>query len=435
MGMNTGSFSVSTPDPTPFLLRAGNKVTASVTFAPETAGMLSATLNAVTDLTMGGTATVALSGTANGAVGQIMPAMLSFGDTKVKQKVTKSVTLSNGGNQDLTINKSTLSPTVGIFAATLPPAGTKVMAGKSLTISIDCMPAMIGQATGTLELDTDDPAVPGGTPFIVPLSVNGVVGNVSVNPSTLDFSSTPLYVGQMSAPQMVRITNTGSVSIDNMTLVPSGPDASEFVVVTGFKSKLMPGDFSDIGIIYQPHVAKSQASATLVISADGVQVAMMVALKGASMSPLVSVSPTDLMFDRVLVGESSMPKFAVLSNDGAQALEIEVVPPTTEDFVIDLSSVTTMLAPGDTTKVPVTFAPKSSGQKSETIDVRLKGTMISLASIGIDGTASAKPPEMMGGGCGTAPARNASPLALLLLVAAAGVLVTRRRLGGSARRP
>jgi hypothetical protein len=130
-----------------------------------------------------------------------------------------------------------------------------------------------------------------------------------------------------------------------------------------------------------------------------------------------------------------MPKFAVLSNDGAQPLELEIVPPTTEDFVIDLSAVTTMLAPGDTTKLPVTFAPKSSGQKSETIDVRLKGTMISLASIGIDGTASAKPPEMMGGGCGTAPARNASPLALLLLVAAAGVLVTRRRLGGSARRP
>ena len=49
---------------------------------------------------------------------------------------------------------------------------------------------------------------------------------------------------------------------------------------------------------------------------------------------------------------------------GAQPLEIEVVPPTTEDFIIDTAAVTSRLAPGDTTKLPVTFSPQSVGEKS-----------------------------------------------------------------------
>ena len=336
--------------------------------------------------------------------------------------------MTNNGNKDLTILKSSLIPMVGVFAPMLPADGTKVAAGKSLTVNIDCIPAMIGMATGKVELDTDDPAVPGGTPFIVALSVNGVIGNVTVAPSMLDFSSTPIYVGQTSAPQMVHITNVGKVTIDNLTLMPSGPDAGDFNIVTGFKSKLMPNDVTDIGIVFAPHVAKTPSMATLVISADGVQVPMMVALKAGSMSPLLKVQPTELSFDHTTVGDSAMQKFILLSNDGAQPIEIEIVPPTTEDFVIDVMSAKTMLAPGDTTKLPVTFAPKSIGDKSESIDIRLKGTTNSIANIGISGTAIAKPMMTMESGCQAVPGRSQTPLAGLFFALFALAVLARRRL-------
>jgi len=429
MGMNADSFSVSTPDAPPFLLRAGSTVTATVSLKPKSAGMLTAMLRVVTDLATGGAATVDLKASASGAVGQLNPAMLNFGDAKVKQKVSKTITLTNNGNKDLTILKSSLTPMVGIFAATLPPNGTKVAAGKSVTITVDCIPAMVGTATGKLQLDTDDPGIPGGTSFIVALSVNGVIANVSVMPTTLDFSGTPIYVGQQSATQMIKVTNTGNVVIDNLMLMPSGPDAGDFTVVTGFKTKLMPMESTDIGVVFAPHIAKAMSAATLVLVADGVQVPMTVALKGSSMSPVIDAQPTDLKFEHTFVGEMSAQKFVVLSNNGAQTLEIEIVPPPTEDFVIDVAAVATTLAPGDTVKLPVLFAPKTPGEKSETISVRLKGTTNLIASVGIQGNATVKPAMMMDSGCSATPTRPQSPLAMLALALALLVLglLARRR--------
>ena len=427
MGMNADSFSVSTPDAPPFLLRAGSTVTATVSLKPKSAGMLTAMLRVVTDLATGGAATVDLKASASGAVGQINPAMLNFGDAKVKQKVSKTITLTNNGNKDLTILKSSLTPMVGIFAATLPPNGTKVAAGKSVTITVDCIPAMVGTATGKLQLDTDDPGIPGGTSFIVALSVNGVIANVSVMPTTLDFSGTPIYVGQQSATQMIKVTNTGNVVIDNLMLMPSGPDAGDFTVVTGFKTKLMPMESTDIGVVFAPHIAKAMSAATLVLVADGVQVPMTVALKGSSMSPVIDAQPTDLKFEHTFVGEMSAQKFVVLSNNGAQTLEIEIVPPPTEDFVIDVAAVATTLAPGDTVKLPVLFAPKTPGEKSETISVRLKGTTNLIASVGIQGNATVKPAMMMDSGCSATPTRPQSPLAMLALALLVVGLLARRR--------
>ena len=86
MGMSSESFSVSTADPTPFLLRAGTTVQATVSLVPKSAGMLSASLRVVTDLMTGGSAMIDLKASASGAVGQISPALLSFGDQRVKQK-------------------------------------------------------------------------------------------------------------------------------------------------------------------------------------------------------------------------------------------------------------------------------------------------------------------------------------------------------------
>ena len=60
MGAGAESFAVSTPDPVPFVLRAGATVPVKVTFTPKSAGTLAATLKIVTDLATGGAAAIAL---------------------------------------------------------------------------------------------------------------------------------------------------------------------------------------------------------------------------------------------------------------------------------------------------------------------------------------------------------------------------------------
>ena len=430
MGAGAESFAVSTPDPVPFVLRAGATVPVKVTFTPKSAGTLAATLKIVTDLATGGAAAIALKGEANGAVGQLSVAKVDFGDAKVKQMASKTFTLTNVGNRDLTILKTKMNPMVSVFSVSGPADGTKINPGKSVTFTVNTIPAMVGVATGAVQIETDDPATAGGTKYNVALSVNGVIGQVSVMPAVVDFSTKPLYVGQRSEMMGFKVTNTGNVVIDNLQVKLSGTDAGDFSVVTGYKTKLNPGEASDIGIVFEPHVPKIAHTATAVIEADGVQAMMMVSLKGSSMAALVTVQPASLAFGKVTTGEASMAKSFSLLNEGAQDLELDIVVPPTEDFAVDTSMTKTMLKAMDSTKVYVTFTPKTTGQKSESIEIRLKGTQLNIATVSIEGDGT-KPaaPVPMEQGCSAAH-RSAAPAGASLLLcglAVLGLLLRRRR--------
>lgn len=430
-GMSSDSFTVSTLAPVPFVLRAGTSAVVTVDYSPKMAGMVSATLRIVTDLATSGSATVELKGLANGAVGVLDHGMLSFGDQKVKSMVVKTVTLSNSGNRDLTILRSRVVPVAGSFAAMLPPDGTKLNPGKMLTVNVTASPAMAGPATARIEFETDDPAVMGGTQFVVQLAVNGVVPGVTVNPVELSFD--PLLVGKKSDMKTVKLTNSGSVVIDNLTAAISGSlmgnDAGDFGYVMGFKSKLMPGDSTDIGVYFEPRVAKAMHYATLVLNADGVMVPMTVALKGSSMAAAILAQPGLLKFANTFIGNSTDPKSITLSNEGAQEIEIELVLPMSEDFSVDVSQVKTTLAMGDSTRVPVVFAPKTAGTKGESLEIRLKGTQVALAKIDLEGLGVVAPPPKPEGGC--AMASRAPPgqggLWAGLVVAMLALLALRRR--------
>ena len=439
MGTGSTSFVITTKDPVPFVLRAGTTLNVTVKFKPAMAGAITAALRIVTDLPMGGTAMVDLKGTANGAVGQLSPATLDFGDQKIKKAVTKQITLTNNGNKDLTILKSTLTPTAGAFSAVLPPDGTKIAAGMSKNIDVTCNPPTVGAATGKIELQTDDPTVSGGTKFTAQLTVNGVTPNVTVSPTDLTFQ--PILVGKMSDMQVFKVTNTGTVAIDALTVAISGSpmatsdDSGNFSVVPGWKSTLNAGEESTIGIIFAPHVSKSMLLATVVVKADNIQVTMTVNLKGSSLSPLLTVQPDLLRFDNTMVGMQSQPKSVTLTNDGTSDLELQIVPPNSSDWVVDMAETKLMLAAGDTTRFNVVFSPTTTGQRGESIDVRLKDTTMSLAHIDLDGTGvkMAAPPSDVGG-CHMARTphshgKDGVPLAAFALLAA-GLLFVRRRVRG-----
>ncbi len=428
-GMGGDSFAISTPAPIPFVLRAGTSVPVTVDFTPKMAGMVSGTLRVMTDLATGGSATVDLKGLANGAVGKLDPAMLAFGDQKVKSMVVKTLTISNSGNRDLTILRSRLVPAAGSFAAMLPTDGTKIKPGMSLTVNVTSMPAMAGAATARLEFETDDPAMSGGTQFVAQIAVNGVVPGVTVNPVELTFD--PLLVGRKSDMKVVKVTNSGSVVIDNLTAAISGSqmgnDSGDFGYVMGFKSKLMPGDSTDIGVYFEPRIGKAMHYATLVLNADGVMVPMTVALKGSSMSAAVTAQPGVLKFSNTAIGNSTDPKYITLSNDGAQEIEIELVLPASEDFVVDVSQVKTTLGMGDSTRVPVQFTPKTTGMKAESVEVRLKGTQVSLAKVDLEGQGTNPPPPKMEGGCSMGSRAGQTGSWLAMGLALLGLVALRRR--------
>lgn len=426
-GSSADSFAVSTVEMTPFVLRAGGRAIVTVSALPKAAGSLAATLRIATDLATGGAATVALKATANGAVGQLDVAKLDFGDARVKQTVVKAVKLSNTGNQDLTVVKSALSPAVSVFALNGPVDGTKIPSGGSATFTVSCIPAVVGLASGKLDIATDDPATAGGTKFQVPLSVNGVVANVTVDPLLLDYT-TPIYVGQKSEMKSFKVTNVGQVAIDNLTVKLSGEGAADFTVVTGYKTKVLPGEHSEVGLTFDPRSAKAEIKAVAILDADGVQVPMNVQLKGSAMSAQLTVSPTTLRFRNVFVGEQSASQTITVGNDGTSPIDIEVVPPASDDWSVDSSGAKLSLAPGESTKVVVTFMPKTTGSKSEMVDLRMKGSPVSLAQVSIEGDGlNRPPPPVESSGCSMSHARSGPGLGLGLGLGLVLVLLWARR--------
>ena len=79
-----------------------------------------------------------------------------------------------------------------------------------------------------------------------------------------------------------------------------------------------------------------------------------------------------------------------------------------QEEITRLNKTIPSFAPGDTVKLPVQFTPKSPGDKSETISVRLKGTTNLIASVGIEGNATVKTMMMMESGCSATPGATSS---------------------------
>jgi hypothetical protein len=433
MGAHSASFVLASGLPVPFVVHAGAAVPVNVGFAPKEAGMLTASLRVVTDLLgVGGTAMVTLQGTANGAIAQVSPATLDFGNQKVKVPAHKTLTITNRGNQPLTLRHAQFGQAMSAFSAALPADNTQVAAGASLTLSVSVNCPMIGQASDQLEIDTDDQSMPGGTPFVIALTASGTMSSVSIAPTLLDFGA-PIYVGQTSNMQAVTVHNSGTTPVDNLSVRTSGADSADFAVAMGFKTRLMPGEDTTIAFAFQPHVAKVQNVASAVIAADGIAAMMTVALQGSSLSPMLTVQPGTVQFEATAAGAQSMARDVTLSNPGPQPLEIEIVPPPSGDFLIDASQTVLMLNPGDVTRLRVTFAPQSAGHKSDSIDLRLKGTSVVIDSVAIAGLGTATRPPQMGGGCSATGAATA-PAGLLVLLAGCLALWIHRRRFAFARR-
>ena len=230
--------------------------------------------------------------------------------------------LNNTGNQDLQIIKSALSPMVSVFSLNAPPMEPRSQP-VAASFTINCIPSMVGLATARLDITTDDPATPGGTKFSVPLSVNGVVANVTVDPLVLDFT-TPIYVGQKSEMKSFKV-QPGSRDRRQ----PGGEAVGRWRRGLHGRDRLQDqdpaGESSEIGLTFDPRTAKAEIKAVAVVEADGVQVPMNVQLKGTSMSPLLTVSPTTLRFRGVFVGEQSQSMPITIANDGNSPLEIDVI--------------------------------------------------------------------------------------------------------------
>ncbi|HUA17086.1 MAG TPA: choice-of-anchor tandem repeat GloVer-containing protein [Verrucomicrobiae bacterium] len=149
-------------------LAASANCTISVTFKPNTTGVLSSASLSVSDNATGSPQKVSLSGT--GTTAKLSPLSLSFGTVTVGSKsAAKTVTLTNGGTSALAITSITITGTNASDFAETNTCGSSLAASASCTISVTFTPGATGSRSAAISVT--DNAI--GSPQKVTLSGTG----------------------------------------------------------------------------------------------------------------------------------------------------------------------------------------------------------------------------------------------------------------------
>src|SRR5437667_382083 len=235
----------------PTTLSAGQSKTFSVQFAPQTSGSVSGNV-AITSDASNPTLKITLSGT-GATPGVLSPSSqtLSFGSVQVSGSATQSETLTNTGGTTITVSQANVSGNgFSISGLNVP---LTLIAGQSFTFGTTFAPTSAGSVTGTISLTSDA----SNSTLTISLSGTGTVpGQLSVSPSTLDFSS--VVIGQSK-----NMTATLSATGSNVTVSSASASTSEFTLSgVSFPFTITAGQSKAVTVTFTPQ-SSGTASATI----------------------------------------------------------------------------------------------------------------------------------------------------------------------------
>ena len=144
-----------------------------------------------------------------------------------------------------------------------------------------------------------------------------------------------------------------------------------------------PADVGDdVGTLnVDSNAINSPASAILSGSGEGVQ---------PPMEPNISVSPLNIDFSAVMIG-NSVNLMTTVSNDGNADLTIrEVILPIGSEFAYEFTPIT--LAPGASTDIKVIFTPTSEGTITDTLSISSDDPDESVVPVNLSGVGQTPPP-------------------------------------------
>ena len=195
------------------------------------------------------------------------------------------------------------------------------------------------------------------------LQGTGISGSVTLSPSSLTFGT--VAVGLASAQTIVVVTQ-GTLHVSRVTTT----DTTEFAPSPQNCSLVAAGKTCNITVTFTPK-QQGALTATLLVYDDGLgspQSALLSRNGGPPPPPVASPSPASLTFPKQVAGSASAPQPISLRNTGGASLQVSGVSVTganPADFVP--TSNCSLVAPGGTCNIGVTFTPGATGPRTATL--------------------------------------------------------------------
>ena len=358
-------------------LAPGINCTVQVSFAPNTSGAQTGTLQVYGNV-LGGYASAALSGNGTGTATVLLsPSSLTFTDTAVNATSTgQTITVTNNGNLAATLQTPTVS---GDYKSSTTTCGTTLAPSATCTFTVTFTPTASGLRTGLAQLVDST-----GT-HTVTLSGNGIAGGVTVSPTLLQFPNTPL--GQSSASRVVQVQNSGNGPLQLGAITVSG----DFVEAdTCANTTLAAGKSCSVTATFQP-TASGTRTGTMVIASNAnsnpASTTTVSLIGGGQGAFNIVLTPTALDFGSVFVGATSPVQNITISNTGAGTGKLGTAT-VSGDFVLKANSCGTTLATQTGCTVSIAFAPGATGKRTGTLTLTDDAGTQTASLIGV-GTAAA----------------------------------------------
>ncbi len=447
-------------------LAAGATCTVSFTFTPGAVGARSATLTLGSNAS-NGNAVLSLAGTGAAAPApavSLAPGSLAFGNQSVGVASTlRTVTLTNSGSGALSIAGITAT---GAFGVT-HDCGASVAAGASCALSASFTPTSSGAASGSLSVASN--AV--GSPHTVSLTGAGVLASpvLAWTPSAAALGFGDVSVGAAAATRTLTLTNQGPGTVTLQQFTLAGVQAGDFSLgsagTCAVGAALTQGASCTLVLAFQPGAVGARAAALQVVS-NGTNPAG-VALSGngtAAAQPGITLTPAALSFSAAADATSVPAQSFSVQSSGNAVLRVTALRVASGSFTLTAASANGCpatpfdLMPGQSCAMDVGWSSTTIGTETGLIQVDTNAAVapaqVALQAVrtpaGVPAPAPSPPPtptptpapqpspapaptqgpatNIGGSGCSVASSPTlADPMFPLIVAAAAGVLVWRRR--------
>jgi FtsP/CotA-like multicopper oxidase with cupredoxin domain len=378
-GVNLGDFGQTTT--CGIALAPGASCTTSVTFTPAAVGPRAASLAFTTNSLANPVQTVSLSGTGIAPLIGVSPASLAFGSLLVNNvSAAQSVTVSNTGTAPLAINAMGLSGTdAGQFGFVTNGCGASLAVGATCTFSVVFQPTRPGPLAAAVTIVSSDLVNP---TLSVPLSGTGVGLNLSA--TSVAFGN--WLVGTTSTSTNITLTNATTAPVTLSAFSLGGTNPNNFTFTTNCGTTLGAGAACRISLRFAP-TAMGARSGLLNIPTSLSATPMTVALSGTGVSPVLTLSPTALVFPVQTPGTVSAAQVVTVSNTGNAPMtftNMSLGGANPNQFRFTTTCTSPMPAATSCT-ISVRFAPTSPLTRTATLNVNVAAPGVS-GSISLTGT-------------------------------------------------
>jgi hypothetical protein len=323
---------------------------------------------AVPAQTAGAVSLLLQSGTVN-----LSNTSLVFGNQPVgTPSAPQNVTLSNTGTATLKIGNIGITGANSSDFTETNTCGTSVAAGANCTMTVTFTPTATGGRSASLSITDNAP----GSPQAVSLSGTGTTSGapaVTFSPTSLTFGVQT--VGTSSATKAITLLNSGNGALVITSIGTAGSNAGDFSQKNNCPlspASLAAGKSCLIGVTFTPTAgATRRASVRVTDNAPGSP--QSVPLTGTG--TVVQLSPTNLNFGSIKVGQTSSPQPITLTNLGKATLGIASISITGTNSG-DFSQTNTCggsVGSGQSCSISVTFTPSATGVRTASVSVRDNG--------------------------------------------------------------